>query len=83
MFCYFLDRDLISYVWDLNKQLEERSKTKDTSGGNLNGTEIQSTTSKNENAIESNLDSQVIFNPYPSLGIKHMSQLIYIFMIYM
>jgi hypothetical protein len=70
MFCYFLDRDLISYVWDLNKHLRERSKTKDTSGGNLNGTEIQSSTSKNENAIESNLDSQVIFNPYPSLGIS-------------
>ncbi|KAK2440673.1 putative disease resistance protein [Trifolium repens] len=55
-----LDRDLKSYVWDLNKQLEERSKTKDTSGGNLNGTEIQSSTSKNENAIESNLDSHCL-----------------------
>jgi hypothetical protein len=70
MFCYFLDRDLMTYVWDVNIQLEERSKTKDTSGGNLNGTKIQSSTSKNENAIESNLDSQVIFNPYPSLGIS-------------
>jgi hypothetical protein len=79
MFCYYLndvvtfcylDYDLITYVRNVNKQLEERSKTKDTSGGNLNGTEIQSSTSKNENAIESNLDSQVIFNPYPSLGIS-------------
>jgi hypothetical protein len=70
MFCYFLDHALITYVWDLKKQLEERSETEDTSGGNLNGTENQSSTSKNENAIESNLDSQVIFNPYPSLGIS-------------
>jgi hypothetical protein len=62
---------LITYVRNVNKQLEERSKTKDTSGGNLiNGTEIQSSTSKNENAIESNLDSQVIFNPCPSLDIS-------------
>ncbi|KAK2440669.1 putative disease resistance protein [Trifolium repens] len=55
-----LDRDLMTYVWDVNIQLEERSKTKDTSGGNLNGTKIQSSTSKNENAIESNLDSQCL-----------------------
>ncbi|KAK2440668.1 putative disease resistance protein [Trifolium repens] len=55
-----LDHDLVAYLCDVNTQLEERSKTKDTSGGNLNGTEIQSSTSKNENAIESNLDSQCL-----------------------
>jgi hypothetical protein len=79
MFCYYLngvvtfcylDDDLMKCVWNVMKQLEERSETEDTSGGNLNGTENQSSTSKNENAIESNLDSQVIFNPYPSLGIS-------------
>jgi hypothetical protein len=69
-------------MWSVNEQLEEHFKNKDTNGGNQNGTEIRSSTSENENAVESNqykidsgleipsiADSQVIFKPCPSLDV--------------
>jgi hypothetical protein len=55
----------------LEEQLEEHSKTKE----DTNGTEIQSSTSGNENEIDAGLEipsvanSQVIFKPCSSLDI--------------
>ncbi|XP_045824198.1 uncharacterized protein LOC123916725 isoform X2 [Trifolium pratense] len=47
-----LDYELGRYMRSVKKELEEHFKAEDTSGGNLNGTVIQSSTSGNENAIE-------------------------------
>ncbi|PNY00839.1 LRR and NB-ARC domain disease resistance protein, partial [Trifolium pratense] len=41
-------------MWSLGEQLKKDSKNRDTSGGNLNGTEVESSTSGHENGIETN-----------------------------